>query len=183
MYSTLIIILSFLALISPIFTGKRIKDFRKQIIVNLLNIIIPLYLFTSHLEALFVHLNLITNDFSNYVDYIYSQVGFFSPIIRTISWIIYLLFCIYIPIQSVKLAYRRNDARRILIRYLPLMWILKSTLGYQDYIYFDNLASDEISFLIILLFTYGLLCISIYVVYISKFMRKIFTVSNCHPII
>ncbi|MCF8229274.1 MAG: hypothetical protein K9J24_10030 [Bacteroidales bacterium] len=162
-------IILYLIFVLPISIIFYKKDGKKWILIKLLNSIITLYLFlllSGNLQRFIVGLN---ND--SYL--ILKDVPY--PINVAISFI-YGIVSFFTIIQAIRLAFRREKARKLIFWLIPILWILTGIDKY--YVSINNTNNyPSLSNIIIVNSIYALVWGGIFIFYKLKNTKQFFAIS------
>jgi hypothetical protein len=142
------------------------KDGTKNLFIKILNSLITLFVFVLYAGSVWR----LIQGASNNIFLIKNATLWFNIPLS----FIYGIISFFVILLVIRLASRKESARRPFIKVIPLLWILKGFENYFAYLYISN-ETPGLAYIIFSNVLYGLIWGSIFLFYRNRNVKKFFS--------
>ncbi len=166
-------ILIFSIVVLPKALREYKKDKNKNTTAKYLNLLLSILIFTIYISSVKIELREYLFNLEEFYRSYQSKIGFIPSGIGKLVWIFYVLICIVISWLSVLLALRKEYARKLFLKLLPVLWILESIQLYKYALKNFSTIDTKYLFLYILILL-GIIIFTFFLLYYSRLMKSFF---------
>lgn len=168
-----ITILIFVIFVIPVTLKEYQRDKGMNNWTKVINVFVCFLLFYSFSNAIRDEILLLFSNIGEFKKIAQSEIGFLSPMLNMIFWVIFIILSFVLLANVVLLALRKEKSRILFLRLIPVFWIFKSIDLYKYFLKnIKNVRGDQA---LIFLFTIiGIICLVLFLLYSSKPFKSFF---------